>query len=105
MVETTIVLTIVTDKTGSDFWCHETIIKILERICDIFNRPQHFQAIIVAGAFKSMRHDHEFFEHPNGTLMVDRFEFQSPFGILGRVVDRLALLPTCGDSSSAATAL
>jgi len=60
MVETTIVLTIVTDKTGSDFWCHETIIKILERICDIFNRPQHFQAIIVAGAFKSMRHDHEF---------------------------------------------
>ena len=56
-----------------------------------FNRPQHFQDIMVAGAFKSMRHDHEFFEHPNGTLMVDRFEFQSPFGILGRVVDRLVL--------------
>jgi ligand-binding SRPBCC domain-containing protein len=57
-----------------------------------FNRPQHFQDIMVAGAFKSMKHDHEFFEHPNGTLMVDRFEFQSPFGILGSVVDRLVLV-------------
>ena len=47
---------------------------------------------MVAGAFKSMRHDHEFFEHPNGTLMVDRFEFQSPFGILGSLVDWLVLL-------------
>jgi len=58
----------------------------------VFNRPQHFQDIMVAGTFKSMRHDHEFFEHPNGTLMVDRFEFQSPFGILGSIVDRLLLL-------------
>jgi len=57
-----------------------------------FNRPQHFQDIMVAGAFKSMRHDHEFFEHPNGTLMVDRFEFQSPLGILGSVMDRLVLV-------------
>jgi len=57
-----------------------------------FNRPQHFQDIMVAGAFKSMRHDHEFVEHTSGTLMIDHFEFQSPFGILGSVVDRLFLL-------------
>jgi ligand-binding SRPBCC domain-containing protein len=68
-----------------------------------FNRPQHFQDIMVAGAFKSMRHDHEFFEHPNGTLMVDRFEFQSPFGILGNSWTGSSFLPTCVDSSSAAT--
>ena len=27
-----------------------------------FRRPQHFQDIMVAGAFKSMKHDHEFLE-------------------------------------------
>ena len=57
-----------------------------------FDRPQHFQDIMVAGAFKSMRHDHEFFEHPSGTLMIDHFEFQSPFGLLGKIVDRFFLI-------------
>jgi len=58
-----------------------------------FSRPQHFQDIMVAGTFKSMKHDHEFFEHPSGTRMVDRFEFQSPLGILGNLVDRVFLGP------------
>jgi ligand-binding SRPBCC domain-containing protein len=56
-----------------------------------FNRPEHFQDIMVAGAFKSMKHDHEFLEHPTGTQMNDRFEFQSPIGILGKIVDQLFL--------------
>ena len=56
-----------------------------------FNRPQHFQDIMVAGAFKSMKHDHEFLEHPIGTQMNDRFEFQSPLGVLGEIVDQLFL--------------
>ncbi|HUB25015.1 MAG TPA: hypothetical protein VL992_06265 [Tepidisphaeraceae bacterium] len=38
-----------------------------------------------------MKHDHEFIAQPSGTLMVDRFEFQSPLGIIGRVVDRAFL--------------
>jgi len=46
---------------------------------------------MVAGAFKSMKHDHEFLEHPTGTQMKDRFEFQSPIGILGKIVDQLFL--------------
>jgi len=56
-----------------------------------FHRPQHFQDIMVAGAFKSMKHDHEFLEHPTGTQMKDRFEFQSPLGIFGKIVDQLFL--------------
>jgi len=56
-----------------------------------FDRPNHFQDIMVSGAFKRMIHDHEFAEHPVGTLMRDRFEFQSPLGILGRIVDWLFL--------------
>ncbi len=56
-----------------------------------FDRPKHFQDIMVSGAFKRMVHDHEFADHPAGTLMRDRFEFQSPLGILGRIVDALFL--------------
>jgi len=56
-----------------------------------FERPKHFQDVMVSGAFKSMVHDHEFTEHPAGTLMSDRFEFRSPLGILGAIVDRVFL--------------
>src|SRR5512136_1344826 len=53
-----------------------------------FDRPTHFQDIMISGAFKSMVHDHEFAGHPTGTLMRDRFEFTSPLGLLGRIADR-----------------
>jgi ligand-binding SRPBCC domain-containing protein len=56
-----------------------------------FERPFRFQDIMIAGAFKRMRHDHEFIAQPPGTLMVDRFEFESPLGFLGRIVDRVFL--------------
>jgi ligand-binding SRPBCC domain-containing protein len=56
-----------------------------------FDRPAHFQDVMVRGAFKRMKHDHEFAELPNGTLMKDCFDFQSPLGILGRIVDWLFL--------------
>ena len=57
----------------------------------IFDRPKRFQDVMVAGAFESMTHDHTFAKHPEGTLMSDRFEFKSPLGILGRIVDQLFL--------------
>ena len=56
-----------------------------------FDRPRHFQDVMISGAFKSMAHDHEFADHPEGTLMSDRFEFKSPLGILGAIVDRVFL--------------
>lgn len=56
-----------------------------------FDRPFRFQDVMVSGAFKSMKHDHEFIAEAPGTLMVDRFEFESPLGILGRIGDRAFL--------------
>ena len=56
-----------------------------------FDRPKHFQDAMVSGAFSSMVHDHKFEEHPEGTLMRDRFEFTSPLGILGKIADWLFL--------------
>jgi ligand-binding SRPBCC domain-containing protein len=56
-----------------------------------FDRPKRFQDIMISGAFKRMFHDHEFAEHPEGTLMRDRFEFASPLGFLGKLADGLFL--------------
>lgn len=56
-----------------------------------FDRPNHFQDRMVTGAFKEMRHDHFFEARGDRTVMVDRFEFSSPLGLLGQIVDRLFL--------------
>ncbi len=56
-----------------------------------FDRPQRLQDMMISGAFKRMVHDHEFAEGPIGTVMRDRFEFESPLGILGRIADWLFL--------------
>jgi ligand-binding SRPBCC domain-containing protein len=57
-----------------------------------FNRPEHFQDVMISGAFKRMVHDHAFVDHPSGTLMRDRFEFASPLGILGKIADQFLLI-------------
>lgn len=55
------------------------------------DRPYSFQDVMLQGAFRSMQHDHIFENASEGTVMMDRFEFYSPLGILGRVVDGLFL--------------
>jgi ligand-binding SRPBCC domain-containing protein len=56
-----------------------------------FDRPKHFQDMMISGAFRRMAHDHDFAGHPAGTVMRDRFEFESPLGLLGRMADALFL--------------
>lgn len=56
-----------------------------------FDRPRHFQDVMVSGAFKRMVHDHEFEPEGAGTVMKDRFEFESPFGVFGHIANRLFL--------------
>jgi ligand-binding SRPBCC domain-containing protein len=55
------------------------------------DRPRYFQDAMVKGAFAAMQHDHHF-EHQGGTTtMLDRFDYRSPLGPLGALVDRLFL--------------
>lgn len=53
-----------------------------------FDRPRHFRDEMVRGVFRSFVHDHHFVETAGGTRMVDLVEFRSPWGALGRLVDR-----------------
>lgn len=53
--------------------------------------PTSFRDVMIEGAFASMSHDHVFEEDGDHTIMVDRFRFQAPLGVLGRVAERLFL--------------
>ncbi|MDQ0898213.1 SRPBCC family protein [Paenibacillus sp. V4I7] len=54
-------------------------------------KPYYFVDEMVRGAFKRFRHTHEFVTVEQGTLMVDTFDYTSPFGGLGRLADHLFL--------------
>lgn len=56
------------------------------------NPPTYFRDEMLRGAFKSMRHEHHFQPvDTSSTMMTDVFAFASPFGILGKIFNRLIL--------------
>ncbi len=61
--------TIISEATPSSYFCDE----------------------MVKGAFKSIRHEHHFTEQDEGCMMTDYFDYESPFGILGNLFNRLIL--------------
>ena len=56
-----------------------------------FERPHFFVDCMVAGAFKSMHHRHEFIEGGDHTIMNDVFTCSAPFGLVGKAVELLVL--------------
>lgn len=56
-----------------------------------FERPRHFRDSLVRGAFKRFDHDHEFAVDGAQTRMTDLFDYDSPWGVLGRFADWLAV--------------
>lgn len=54
----------------------------------VMERPRLFIDEQVSGAFRSFRHEHRFEElGPDLTRLIDTFEFESPFGLLGRTAN------------------
>lgn len=56
-----------------------------------YKHPSFFADEMVKGIFKRFRHEHHFETVGNQTLMTDIFEYQSPFGILGKLADFIFL--------------
>ncbi len=56
-------------------------------------QPHHFFADeMVSGAFKRFRHEHYFKSTPAGdTIMKDVFDYASPLGFLGKIIDQIFL--------------
>lgn len=56
-----------------------------------FDRPKRFVDEQISGPFKRWWHEHEFVADENGTLMIDRIEFDAPLGFLGSIAETLIL--------------
>lgn len=46
---------------------------------------------MLRGAFRSIEHSHQFESSEGGTIMRDRFAYEAPLGILGRLAEVLVL--------------
>lgn len=57
----------------------------------MFERPFHFRDSMERGIFKRIDHDHFFEEFADGSLMRDKFDYDAPFLILGKIADFLFL--------------
>jgi len=87
-------------RTSGLIQLHETVtwrakhfgiwFKMKVKIVD-FENPNYFVDEMIKGPFKYMRHRHDFESKDNGTLMKCTFEFASPFGPIGSIVDKLIM--------------
>jgi ligand-binding SRPBCC domain-containing protein len=57
----------------------------------IMEKPVHFTDEMTQGDFKSFKHEHHYKRVENGTLLIDLVEFESPYGALGNMVNKLFL--------------
>jgi len=53
--------------------------------------PHSFTDEMAEGDFTSMKHEHHFKQVENGTIMIDLFYFETPYGFIGKVFNRLYL--------------
>lgn len=63
---------------------HKSIISAMEI-------PSYFVDEMLEGHFKSFKHQHTFIEENGITIMKDVIEYETPFGIFGRLFDKLIL--------------
>jgi ligand-binding SRPBCC domain-containing protein len=86
--------------TGGLIGLHETVtwkakhlrrMRILKSKITAMDPPLSFTDEMVDGDFKSLRHEHHFKKIDNGTLLIDIFAYEAPYGGLGRLADRLFL--------------
>ncbi|MDQ0923603.1 ligand-binding SRPBCC domain-containing protein [Pseudarthrobacter sp. W1I19] len=71
-------------------WHFGIPLQMTNRITEMHS-PDYFVDEQVKGPFRRFRHVHEFRQDSEGTMMVDRIEFSAPFGLLGRLVEKLVL--------------
>jgi ligand-binding SRPBCC domain-containing protein len=54
-------------------------------------RPSVFIDEMIKGDFTSFHHEHHFKSTENGTIMIDLISFETPYGNLGKIANRLFL--------------
>jgi ligand-binding SRPBCC domain-containing protein len=70
---------------------HFGILQTLSSRITEYERPYYFRDEMIKGAFKSIKHDHNFTQSSGITVMKDKFHFESPGWIVGALVNSLIL--------------
>lgn len=65
--------------------------RVLRSKITSFSAPVSFTDEMVDGDFRSLKHEHYFKPVSNGTLMIDYLYYETPYGIIGRLVDKVYL--------------
>lgn len=66
------------------FLTHKSVISEMEI-------PFHFVDEMVEGRFKSFKHTHTFVQKDDSTIMIDTVEYETPFGLAGKLFDLMVL--------------
>jgi ligand-binding SRPBCC domain-containing protein len=53
--------------------------------------PSYFVDEMVEGKFKSFKHEHSFNERNGFVIMIDKIQYQTPYGFFGKLFDILFL--------------
>lgn len=70
---------------------HFGVTQLLTSKITAFEPPFYFVDEMVSGAFKSFKHEHILKERDGLVVVTDVFNYQSPYGILGKLADVLFL--------------
>ena len=70
---------------------HLGIYQTLTTVITEMNSPYSFTDEMTKGAFKRFKHQHLFRQEKDSVEMIDIFDYSSPFGFLGRIIDLLFL--------------
>ncbi len=65
--------------------------RLLKSKITTMKKNEAFTDEMLEGDFRSMRHEHHFKPIENGTLMIDYFNYEMPFGLVGKMIDRFYL--------------
>jgi ligand-binding SRPBCC domain-containing protein len=55
-------------------------------------KPEMFVDEQLEGDFKELKHEHHFKPCENGTIMIDLFHFETPYGGIGKLVNKTYLI-------------
>lgn len=65
--------------------------RVLKTRITAMEKPYSFTDEMVEGDFKQMKHEHHFKQIDNGTLAINIFTFEAPYGALGKMVNTIYL--------------
>ncbi len=70
---------------------HFGFYQVLTSKITVYDAPNYFVDEMLSGAFKRFKHQHIFNSVGATTEMIDVFDYESPYGIFGRLADTLFL--------------